>query len=311
MPDAFSGSQLEKLGERLRDGPLLLADLQQLTRFQETLAPFADATFDTICSLDRELSGIPRAKIIRRTLKTVRSTIAKLRRQTTTLRQIQDIVGCRIVVLGVHDQEIYAGELERLFPSAQIIDRRTMPQHGYRAMHFIVRDESRRFEIQLRTIIQDDWANLVEKVADRMGIEIKYGGGDISINKALIELSEKIGQAEALEGTVAVWTSDKSVRPPSTRLWYNGDFVSILSFTEIPQNTSFLLSISGSSKTDRIVISELWNTWKNEWGSMYNYAVEFDGGRIVQDEYESILSGEDVLSREIGYVIEFLERQYS
>jgi ppGpp synthetase/RelA/SpoT-type nucleotidyltranferase len=99
MPsDDLSGSQLEKLGDRLRAGPLTLADLQQLRRFLETLEPFAETTFAQIRDIDAGAVGLRPAQIARRNVKTIRSVVAKLRRQTTKLVQIQDLVGCRLVV---------------------------------------------------------------------------------------------------------------------------------------------------------------------------------------------------------------------
>jgi len=56
-----------------------------------------------------------------------------------------------------------------------------------------------RFEIQLRTYAQDYWANLVEKVADREGLEIKYGVGDSDIQKQFIQISQRIAQFETLD----------------------------------------------------------------------------------------------------------------
>jgi len=147
MPsDDLSGSQLEKLGDRLRGGPLTLADLQQLRRFLETLEPFAEGTFAKIRDLDAEAAGLRSAQITRRNVKTIRSILAKLRRQSTTLRPIQDLVGCRVVVHDIVDHNEWLTALSSIFTVAQIVDRRPIPQHGYRAVHFIIRDGALRFE---------------------------------------------------------------------------------------------------------------------------------------------------------------------
>ena len=169
MPgEALTGSQLDKLGERLRNGPLALSDLQQLRVFLETLEPFAEEMFANVQALGSVLRG-PIPQITRRNVKTVRSIIAKLRRQTIALRQIQDLVGCRIVVMDTIEQQEYLAELMTMFPSAIVIDHKAEPQHGYRAVHMVVRSGNQRFEIQLRTRLQDEWANIVEKIADRIG----------------------------------------------------------------------------------------------------------------------------------------------
>lgn len=197
--DNLSGAQLEKLGNRLRAGPLTLPDLRQLGRFLETLEPFAEETYAKIREIDAATSGLRSAQIMRRSVKTTRSILAKLRRQTTTLVQVQDLVGCRIVVPDVIDQNAWLSALASLFPSARVVDRRKIPSNGYRAVHLIVREGIRRFEIQLRTVSQESWANVVEKTADRLGVEIKYGGGEAHIQRLLLSISDDIASQEAFE----------------------------------------------------------------------------------------------------------------
>jgi hypothetical protein len=57
----------------------------------------------------------------------------------------------------------------------QVIDRRTNPSHGYRAVHLIVQKDRIPVEIQVRTDLQDTWAQIVERLADRWGRGIRYG----------------------------------------------------------------------------------------------------------------------------------------
>jgi ppGpp synthetase/RelA/SpoT-type nucleotidyltranferase len=173
----------------MRAGPLTLVDLLQLRRFLETLEPFAEESFAKIRDLDAEAAGLRPAQITRRNVKTIRSILAKLRRQSTTLRQIQDLVGCRVVVHDIIDRNKWLTALASIFTVAQIADRRPSPQHGYRAVHFIIREGPLRFEVQLRTLLQDRWANVVEKLDDRLGTELKYGAGNRLILDELQELS--------------------------------------------------------------------------------------------------------------------------
>ncbi|HTX04146.1 MAG TPA: RelA/SpoT domain-containing protein [Candidatus Acidoferrales bacterium] len=306
---APSSSQLEKLGARLRRGPLDLADLQQLRSFLDTLEPFAEKTFNLIRGLSTRRQRLPPARITRRTAKTVRSIIAKLRRQTTTLRQIQDLVGCRIVVPDTRSQEDYASALHELFAEARIVDHRAAPQHGYRALHFIVKDGQQRFEIQLRTGYQDDWANLVEKIADRVGIELKYGGGEIELREALLEVSEKIARSELIEGSFWIEFEDSSEQVPWMRLWYNGDFVSVLSIGEIAPGTELLVRTYGTERFDRLTIAEQYTTWESPWGSMHNYSIKFADGDQAKKHYEGVLDEEELLSNQITDLVTQLERR--
>jgi ppGpp synthetase/RelA/SpoT-type nucleotidyltranferase len=162
--ERFSGSQLEKLGDRLRVGPLSLSDLQQLRRYLDTLEPFAEETFARVRELSSKTAGLRAGQIARRNVKTVRSIVAKLRRQTTTLPQIQDLVGCRVVVPDIIDQSLWLERLKSAFPDSRIIDRRLEPRYGYRAVHIVVRDGNKRFEVQLRTLLQDRWLTSLKKL---------------------------------------------------------------------------------------------------------------------------------------------------
>ncbi len=57
----------------------------------------------------------------------------------------------------------------------KVIDRRTAPVHGYRAVHVVVFPEGVPVEIQVRTSWQHEWAELFEKLADRVGRGLRYG----------------------------------------------------------------------------------------------------------------------------------------
>ena len=61
-------------------------------------------------------------------------------------------------------------------PIIKIIDRRRSPTHGYRAVHVIATLDEHPIEIQVRTQLQDLWAQAMERLADEAGREIRYGG---------------------------------------------------------------------------------------------------------------------------------------
>ena len=50
-----------------------------------------------------------------------------------------------------------------------------MPSYGYRAVHVIVRTQGCLVEVQVRTYLQDMWAQIVERLADTFGRQIRYG----------------------------------------------------------------------------------------------------------------------------------------
>jgi len=55
-------------------------------------------------------------------------------------------------------------------------------------------------EVQVRTTLQDLWAQLCERLADDLGDpEIKYGGGPWGVQDLLADNSERIATIETLE----------------------------------------------------------------------------------------------------------------
>jgi hypothetical protein len=52
------------------------------------------------------------------------------------------------------------------------------PSFGYQAVHVIVTASQCAVEIQVRTPLQDLWAQVVEGIADRFGRGIRYGSWD-------------------------------------------------------------------------------------------------------------------------------------
>ena len=55
------------------------------------------------------------------------------------------------------------------------MDRRAKPSFGYRAVHVVVKVDGLPVEVQLRTSLQDRWAQIVERMADSWGRQIRYG----------------------------------------------------------------------------------------------------------------------------------------
>lgn len=96
-------------------------------------------------------------------------------------------------------------ELSELFPRARIIDSRST-EKPYRAVHLILHEPPFNYEIQLRSELQDEWAQVSELYAVRYGQEVKYGGGPRLIRSLLNGLSQWIASFE--QGT---WQPDPEV----------------------------------------------------------------------------------------------------
>ena len=111
--------------------------------------------------------------------KTAGTLIEKLRRDRTRLSTVQDVAGARVVIDGGRNSQdsVVKKLADRLndVGRADIIDRREEPSHGYRAVHIIARVDGIPVEIQVRTVLQDTWANTMERFADIFGRQVRYG----------------------------------------------------------------------------------------------------------------------------------------
>jgi putative GTP pyrophosphokinase len=134
-----------------------------------------------------------------RPAKSTIAIVAKLQRESVRLSQMQDITGCRAVVANIEAQQGIVECLAAYFQTAQVVDRRTMPSHGYRAVHIIVKTEVGHVEIQIRTELQHIWAQLSEAWADHFGADLKYGGGPASAARSLADLATLVSDFERHE----------------------------------------------------------------------------------------------------------------
>ncbi len=114
-------------------------------------------------------------------IKNTGTILEKLRRYGGSwLKSLHDLAGMRIV--GDFDragQDALVAQLVEMFSSEErqprLVDRRAEPVQGYRAVHVIVFPSGIPVEIQIRTRWQHQWAELFEKLADRLGRGIRYG----------------------------------------------------------------------------------------------------------------------------------------
>ena len=191
MAEQPTASQLNKLGDRLRKGTATADDVRVLNNFRESFRPAYEQVVSALESLNLEVGG--------RSAKTIGSIVAKVAREKTRLSTMQDIAGCRVEVPNRVEQDRIVGEIVKLFPESRIDDLRQTPSHGYRAVHVIVTVDARPVEIQVRTTLQNTWAQVTERFADRFEAAVKYGGGPESVRKILQESSDLLDQFEKLE----------------------------------------------------------------------------------------------------------------
>lgn len=177
----LSNTQIDRLGDRLKQGPISDDDLILLDAYRKSCGEAYEIVLQNIREqLKLEPAGRP--------AKSTGAIMGKLRRGKIQLSQIQDIAGCRIVVSNVVEQERVVASLRSLFPEAQVVDRRVKPSYGYRAVHVIPKISGKRIEIQVRSQLQHIWALRSEKLSE-IDPTIKYGGGIDEAREFLVTLS--------------------------------------------------------------------------------------------------------------------------
>jgi ppGpp synthetase/RelA/SpoT-type nucleotidyltranferase len=186
-----SKTQIDKIGDRLKGGSHTESDLRLLDDYRRSFGDAYLAVVQTIV----ECGEFPTGRLAKSTV----SIVEKLRRESIRLSQMQDIAGCRVIVLNVMEQEQFVASLRTAFPGASVIDRRDNPSYGYRAVHIIAEISGKPVEIQIRSSLQHLWAELSEKSSDVLDPSIKYGGGPAEWRSFLRESSESVAAYEKFE----------------------------------------------------------------------------------------------------------------
>lgn len=181
----FSKSQIRKLGSRLRNAEVpSKEDVAAYIAWSQGFEP-------PLSEMEVKVRGIaehcrPSGEYqISARIKQVSSVRAKLIRQRTSLSDLEDIAGCRVVLPRLSDVDRFIVKCAELNVT-RTRDDREESHNGYRAVHFTLRGESGLpVELQVRTRIQHAWAQMVERAAASEGMDVKYGGGPGDIRELL------------------------------------------------------------------------------------------------------------------------------
>lgn len=173
MTESLSNGKIDRLGNVIRDGGMGDADwlvFESLRRrWTEIVLILKGEIRDVFPETDIDISS---------RLKNFETIGEKLRRSPMRLSQMRDLIGFRIIAPGgrVRQDEISAKLCTRFEGQVdKIIDRRDSPTHGYRAVHLEVKIDGAVVEIQIRTLLQHEWAEAFERLADICGRGIRYG----------------------------------------------------------------------------------------------------------------------------------------
>ncbi len=186
--DALSKGQVNRLGARLRQPHVPSAE--DVSLYVGWSSEFSVALEDVEVQVVAQAAQVGRFEIASRT-KQISSVIAKLKRMNrSNLARIEDIVGCRVIVPTLLEQERLALRCAQLNVTRNPRDYRRDSQNGYRAVHFTIRATTDQLvEVQLRTELQHTWARLTERMAAIVHPDLKYGGGPAHERRILDLLS--------------------------------------------------------------------------------------------------------------------------
>ncbi len=139
--------------------------------------------------------------VVTQRLKRAPTMIDKLLRgPTMNLTQMADIGGCRALLADQDKVYAVAVRLRRNWDVTRTRDYAAEPKDsGYRAVHLIVRRKGRLIEVQLRTPLQDAWANQVEEDSRRVGRNFKGGEGQKEVHNYYAVVSELLTLRESGE----------------------------------------------------------------------------------------------------------------
>ena len=129
----------------------------------------------------KEMLGIIVAAVESR-VKTESSLAGKLElkgSKYSSISDITDIVGLRVITFYIDDVDKVASLIERLFEIdwENSVDKRKLHEidsFGYLSLHYICsyKGSDIRFEVQLRTVLQHAWANMNHDTGYKSGVEV-------------------------------------------------------------------------------------------------------------------------------------------
>lgn len=212
-----SKGAVDRAGRRLADahiGPLALADDRPLEFHREAFDDYDDFRATTAvvrdwrhahaypmqktsANLRSYVRNVPEAQVSQR-LKKFGTIVDKLVRfEGMKLSRMEDIGGCRVVVPDMAASRDLARRLKKNWTIRRDRDYVTEPKpDGYRARHLTAVKDGRFVEVQIRTVLQDFWANTVERDGRRTGVGLKFGDGTTVVRDQYRQISELMAAEE-------------------------------------------------------------------------------------------------------------------
>ena len=129
-------------------------------------------------------------------LPTIANKLVRL--PTMRLATMGDIGGVRAVVPSQDAAYSVAQRLRKVWTIKRFSDYVAKPKaDGYRALHLINQHHGHLIEVQIRTPLQDDWANGVEILSRSVAPDLKFGSGPAEMRRLLAQLASIYAGIEA------------------------------------------------------------------------------------------------------------------
>lgn len=178
----WSNAVLKKVSKHIKEGTEIPDDLPN---YDDVMVWYDELVAYVI----EEIDGMPWERVLgdryrppTGRAKTAQTLQDKLKRMPTHhLPSIQDVAGVRLEFpMTLTEQDAVARRICLHFdqdPETSIDDLRITPHAGYRAVHvrLNLQELHGRVEVQIRTELQGEWANLYEELGDLLGRDIRYG----------------------------------------------------------------------------------------------------------------------------------------
>jgi putative GTP pyrophosphokinase len=145
--------------------------------------------------------------------------IDKLRREPTMeVTQMEDIGGVRARLPSLGHVHAVSRRLRKTWTIHRTRDYIANPKpSGYRALHHTVIRDGVKVEVQLRTLLQDAWANQVEDDGRHTGVGFKFGSGQAEVHAYYVVMSEVFAFVDAETEIPAVLIADLNRRYASIK----------------------------------------------------------------------------------------------
>ena len=199
----MTNKEINKLGDRIAYAQAVdlvhRDDLDLLQEFRKTYKDPLAKTFNRLLLL---AGKVDKGAIVTYRIKRINTIIRKLQRFKDNpngemkLSRMWDIAGCRCILSTNRINDIYKLKslIEKEFGECKINDYLSQPKgDGYQSLHMYITDKEtgKKIEVQIRNLIQHNWATLVEIVDLIYGTKIKEGQQEKKLKDFLLLFSRK------------------------------------------------------------------------------------------------------------------------